>query len=148
MITQEDEPAAEEQGGGYGRPPKGNQFRPGQSGNPHGRPAGSKSPKKMLTRLLAERIRVLRDGGETKLSSYEVMLEVCARKAAQGDRRAKRNLDRIRAHFGAPEAEDKTPSGGVLVVPKAEHRRESQARMREIIREVEESRGGPRRKDP
>jgi hypothetical protein len=33
---------------GYGRPPRAHQFKPGQSGNPTGRPRGAKSEATML----------------------------------------------------------------------------------------------------
>lgn len=39
---------------GYGRPPKDHQFKPGQSGNPKGRPKGSKSFSTYLQEALAE----------------------------------------------------------------------------------------------
>ncbi len=39
---------------GYGRPPKAGQFKPGQSGNPQGRPKGSTNLATDLSAELAE----------------------------------------------------------------------------------------------
>ena len=39
---------------GYGKPPKANQFKPGKSGNPKGRPKGARSEATMLVELLSQ----------------------------------------------------------------------------------------------
>ena len=38
---------------GYGKPPKAHQFKPGQSGNPKGRPRGAKSEATILREISA-----------------------------------------------------------------------------------------------
>ena len=43
---------------GYGKPPKAGRFKPGQSGNPRGRPKGTLNLKTDLQQELAERISV------------------------------------------------------------------------------------------
>src|ERR1700742_2968486 len=45
-------------GVGYKRPPKHTQFRPGQSGNPKGRPKGTQNLKSDLREELGEIVRV------------------------------------------------------------------------------------------
>ena len=50
---------------GYGRPPEETRFKPGQSGNPKGRPKGSKN----LRTLFAEELRrsvTLKENGKTR----------------------------------------------------------------------------------
>src|ERR1035437_1542821 len=49
----------------YGRPPKAGQFQPGQSGNPNGRPRGSKNIPAMFYEIPGEMIRV-RENGRTR----------------------------------------------------------------------------------
>jgi Family of unknown function (DUF5681) len=46
---------------GYGKPPKRTQFKPGQSGNPSGRPRGARNFRTDLLEELAEPI-TLKDG--------------------------------------------------------------------------------------
>lgn len=43
---------------GKGEPPKMHQFKPGQSGNPKGRPKGSKNVHHILSKILGEKITV------------------------------------------------------------------------------------------
>jgi hypothetical protein len=50
---------------GYRKPPAEHQFKPGQSGNPKGRPKGSKNESTLLRDLLHRKIEV-REGGRTK----------------------------------------------------------------------------------
>jgi hypothetical protein len=46
---------------GYGRPPKHSHFEPGKSGNPNGRPKGSRSPRSIFHKISNEKI-ALREG--------------------------------------------------------------------------------------
>jgi hypothetical protein len=50
---------------GYGRPPRSAQFKPGQSGNPRGRPKGKKNETTILNELLYRKIPI-REGGRTR----------------------------------------------------------------------------------
>ena len=56
---------------GYGKPPKANQFKPGKSGNPKGRPRGAKSRDAMLRELLSSKITMRRDGKVRKITVME-----------------------------------------------------------------------------
>jgi hypothetical protein len=59
---------------GYGKPPRAHQFRPGQSGNPKGRPKGSKNEATILHDLLHRRVE-MRDGGRArKITVFEAIL--------------------------------------------------------------------------
>ena len=73
---------------GYRRPPKHTRFKRGQSGNPKGRPRGSKN----LKTLLAEELRTpitLRDGGAGRriVKAQAVVMSLIAR-SLKGDSRA------------------------------------------------------------
>lgn len=51
---------------GYGKPPRAHRFKPGQSGNPRGRPKGSKNESTILKQLLNEKLSMRRANGRTK----------------------------------------------------------------------------------
>lgn len=73
---------------GYGKPPKRTQFSKGQSGNPAGRPKGTKNLKTDLIEELQERILVREAGGERQLSKQRALLKSITAKAIKGDTRA------------------------------------------------------------
>lgn len=73
---------------GYGKPPKHSQFKPGQSGNPKGRPNGSKSLSTLLRNALNERIEVNKGGKRLKRSKLDIAIEQLVNKAAGGDIKA------------------------------------------------------------
>ena len=63
MSDQTDKPDDYEVG--YGKPPKHGQFKPGQSGNPKGRPKGRESFPVLLEKCLNRRTRI-KVAGETR----------------------------------------------------------------------------------
>lgn len=73
---------------GYGKPPTHSQFKPGQSGNPRGRPSGSKSLSTLLRKALNERIEVNKGGKRLKRTKLDVAIEQLVNKAAGGDLKA------------------------------------------------------------
>lgn len=77
---------------GYGKPPKKNQFKPGQSGNKKGRPKGTKNLKTDLQEELAEKIPIKEGGKQKKVSKQRAMLKSLVAKAVQGDPRASNTL--------------------------------------------------------
>jgi hypothetical protein len=73
---------------GYCNPPKRTRFKPGQSGNPRGRPKGTRNLKTDLAEELCERI-VISEGGRTHaVSKQRGMLKQLMAKALKGDVRA------------------------------------------------------------
>lgn len=58
---------------GYGRPPKESQFKPGQSGNPRGRPKEAKGFKASLARELEAKITVREGDREVVMSKGEAL---------------------------------------------------------------------------
>jgi hypothetical protein len=106
---------------GYGRPPIGTRFRPGQSGNPKGRPKGARSAAAMARSALERKIRVTEAGSQRTMSVREVALRLQAEKAIAGDAKALNFLLALEGCAGRPASDE---------LPEA---RESSAQDREII---------------
>lgn len=69
---------------GYGKPPKKNQFQPGQSGNPDGRKKGSKSHQTRLKEMFDEPITLTINGQQKTMSRLEAFDNVLFAKALTG----------------------------------------------------------------
>ena len=89
---------------GYGKPPRHTQFAKGQSGNPRGRPSGSKNLATLVSEALNEMVIVTEDGGRRKITKREAIFKQLVNRSAKADWRAiKILLDILR------EIESKTP---------------------------------------
>lgn len=77
---------------GYMKPPKSGQFQPGQSGNPKGRPSGSKNTYKLLDDIVNEKVQITKNGRPVRISKKQAMLLQAVNKAVQGDLRALQTL--------------------------------------------------------
>ncbi len=73
---------------GYKHPPREHQFRPGQSGNPSGRPKGARNFKSELREELSELVTV-RDGErEIQVSKQRALIKSLVAAAIDGNQRA------------------------------------------------------------
>jgi hypothetical protein len=70
---------------GYGKPPKHTRFKPGQSGNPKGRPKGAQGFSAELDRELKAIITVTENGQMIKLSKQRALVKSLLAKALKGD---------------------------------------------------------------
>lgn len=70
---------------GYGKPPRRTRFKKGQSGNPRGRPKGTKCLAAVLMQALTETVVVTENGRRRKITKLEVMTKQLANKAATAD---------------------------------------------------------------
>lgn len=70
------------------RPPKAYQFKPGQSGNPRGRPKGTRNLGTDLKDILGRRVSIRENGKERRISRQEALLLSLYNKALHGDVRA------------------------------------------------------------
>jgi hypothetical protein len=85
---------------GYGNPPVHSRFKPGQSGNPSGRPKGSENLKTLFNRILDEEIS-LRDGADVKkVSKAEALMRGVVVGALKGDPRNMAMLFRLAEQTG------------------------------------------------
>jgi len=95
---------------GYKRPPLHTRFRKGQSGNPRGRPRGSKNFSTLLAEALNEPVVVTEDGRRRRISKRELGLKQLANKFAMAEAQATKillgmMLERERLAAAAPPAE-------------------------------------------
>src|SRR6516164_7045004 len=73
---------------GYGKPPSGSRFKPGQSGNPKGRPKGTKNRITIFNQALNERVVVMERGRRKSITKQEAIFKQLVNRAASGDHRA------------------------------------------------------------
>jgi len=59
---------------GYGKPPHHTQFKKGQSGNPRGRPCGSKNLKTLVNEVLNELLTITENGRRRKITKREAIV--------------------------------------------------------------------------
>src|SRR6187431_2015459 len=91
--------AAEEQVG-YGRPPTHSRFKPGQSGNPHGRPKGAVGLKATLERVVLQEHVFVERGKRRRRTSLELLVIVLRDLAIAGKPRAAALFHDLVLRFG------------------------------------------------
>ncbi len=86
---------------GYGNPPDAHKFKPGQSGNPGGRPKGSKSWKTVIEAELATEIGLKEQGVELTVTKMEAFAKRLVSDALAGNPKALGELLRqLNKYFG------------------------------------------------
>ncbi len=73
---------------GYGKPPLHSRFRPGQSGNPRGRPMGALGLKATLRRVLRQTVTVREGEVVRRVTRLEAVLLSLIARAGKGDAKA------------------------------------------------------------
>ena len=87
-----DEPA---ENVGPGRPPRHTRFKPGQSGNPNGRPKGSKNFATILQQQLRKKVTITVDGKPKRMAVQEVIARRLANDSMKGTTKAMELLIRL-----------------------------------------------------
>jgi hypothetical protein len=88
---------------GYGKPPKHSRFEPGQSGNPKGRPKGSRNFKTDVHATLQSPVKITKNGRPSKITTQRASLETLRVGALKGDRRALEQLLRLAERYDEPK---------------------------------------------
>ena len=117
---------------GYGRPPREHQFPPGKSGNPRGRPKGSKSASAILFQVLNRKLRVRQDGKEKQITVLEAIIVKFADEALKANARA--------AHFLFNLTDPASKQDQNSNVTSADDQKILDAFVSEIMAKVEKSR--------
>jgi hypothetical protein len=73
---------------GYGKPPAATRFQKGQSGNPRGRPRGSRSMGAILDEILERKVTLRDRAGDRRVTAQEAMILKLVEIALKGDPRA------------------------------------------------------------
>jgi hypothetical protein len=77
---------------GYGKPPRAKQFQKGASGNPKGRPKGSKNLQSIVMKESKRKIRIDGPRGPQNITMLDLVIKQLLQKAAKGDLRASREF--------------------------------------------------------
>lgn len=73
---------------GYKDPPQENWFKKGLSGNPKGRPKGSKNTLKLIEEILEQKITIMQDGKPFKISKKIALILQLVNNAIKGNIKA------------------------------------------------------------
>jgi hypothetical protein len=92
---------------GYKNPPQHTQFKPGQSGNPKGRPKDTKNLRTDLGEELAEKITVTEGGQQLVISKQRAMLKSLMAKSIKGETAAARALINLIVGLEMADSQDK-----------------------------------------
>lgn len=83
-MTDPEKPKASDYEVGYGRPPKKSQFKPGQSGNPRGRPKRKKTVGELVEREFARKVAITEGGAEKRVTKLELLIRRLTNDAIKG----------------------------------------------------------------
>jgi len=84
---------------GFGRPPVATRFKPGNRGNPRGRPKRKKTVNELLEEALNEKVRMLVNGRQKTMTKQQVILHNLVNGAARGDHKAIQTLFSLKARY-------------------------------------------------
>jgi hypothetical protein len=89
---------------GYRRPPKATRFAAGKSGNPKGRPKGSRPVGAVLQDIIQQKVPVTENGRTRRIPALEVIIRRLANDAMRSDPRAIKLLLSLVDRYGETSA--------------------------------------------
>jgi len=92
---------------GYRRPPRQTQFRKGRSGNPNGRPKGSRSLATLMGNALNEAVVINENGRRRTITKGEAIIKQLVNRGAAGDARS---IQLLLAQIRVIEADLESPT--------------------------------------
>ena len=117
------------------RPPKNNQFKPGVSGNPKGRPKGSVNLRTRIARQLRQTVPVTRHGRQVKMLKADLIAHQIVDAAAKGNLKAA--LWTVQVDDEASIAASTSSTGETFELPNRENLRFIANRLSGLLAEGE-----------
>jgi hypothetical protein len=99
---------------GYGRPPMYRRFKPGQSGNPKGRPKQSRSLRSIVKDVCEQPMEIREGGRLRRMTRFEVLLRTLLSGALKGDAKALAGLMILLRQSGYLAEQDQASSNDPL----------------------------------
>jgi hypothetical protein len=125
---------------GHGKPPQHTRFKKGKSGNPAGRPKGTKNLTTLFEKELKQRVVVTENGRRRSITKQEAMVKHLVNKAVSGDRPLMQLLlEEIRLLEARAAS---SPSDASIDEADREVMRQIQERMRRLMKGEEENARG------
>jgi Family of unknown function (DUF5681) len=91
---------------GYGRPPLQSRFKPGQSGNPKGRPRQSRNMRTIVKQVLSEDMQIREGGRLRRMPAMEALVRTLRARAFKGDPKALASLIVLARLSGLTESDE------------------------------------------
>ena len=77
---------------GYGQPPRHSRFKPGQSGNPKGRPKAARTLQEHVGEVFLKKRKVMVNGRPVRMPTIKIALSATVERAMRGDPVALRTI--------------------------------------------------------
>ena len=120
---------------GYGKPPIGSRFKPGQTGNARGRPKGHKNLKTLIRQAMTARISVQEGSSNRQVSKIEGVVLRQLQNALKGNDRSAMAVIRMALQLGflddvadGPQADDALSPTDERILKELMARREGKRR--------------------
>ncbi len=91
---------------GYGRPPLHSRFKPGQSGNPKGRPKQSRNMRSIVKQVLSEDMQIREGGRLRRMPAMEALVRTVLARSFKGDPKALASLIVLMRQSGLSESDE------------------------------------------
>ena len=119
------------------RPPAATQFKPGRSGNPSGRPKGSRNLSTVLRLELAKRVTVTENGRTRQPTKLELVVQRLAHDSIKGQPKSLELLLKLAATIEALDTNAAGPTGLPIEKPDRAGLRRIQLQLNRIMQDEE-----------